>query len=240
MKKLQNNNSSKYKVTLIGGVHGDEFFGRTVFNHFAKHINIYPGLTLILANTEALNKRRRGIDGDLNRSFPGSINGNHEEKLAKKLLHTIDPNSYIIDIHTTGNSEGLVPIITNQSNGTKQIINQLQVKNIVYMQSSFGSLIGQFKQSISLEYHYKYCRSSKAIKDLEKAIVNLLKGKNNTQIRRNIFTCNDRIPASAMVPKNAQSFERIKSLDIIPFLPRYRARKGYKGFVLSEPEETMI
>ncbi len=240
MKKLQNNYSSKNKVTLIGGVHGNEFFGRTVFNYFAKQINKYPGLTLILANTEALNLRRRGIDGDLNRSFPGSIYGNHEEKLAKKLLNTIDSTSYIIDIHTTGNSEGLVPIITNQSKGTKQIINQLQTKNIVYMQSGFGSLISQFKQSISLEYHYEYCRGSQAIEDLEQAIVNLLSSKENKKIQRNIFTCRDRISASVVMPKNAQSFERINSLDIIPFLPRYRARNGYKGFVLSEPEETMI
>lgn len=240
MKIIQNNNSSKNKVTLIGAVHGDEFFGRTVFNNFAKHIDAYPGLTLILANTEALSLRRRGVDSDLNRSFPGSANGNHEERLAHQLLKVIDPASYVIDIHTTPNSDGFVPIVTNLSHGTKYIINQLPARNIVYMQSGFGSLIGQFRQSISLEYHYKYCRGNLVIKEIEKIIANILSHENNTKKLRSIFTCNDRIPASVPIPKNAQSFERISGLDIIPFLPRYRARRGYKGFVLSEPKEIMI
>lgn len=240
MKIIQNNNSSKKKATLIGAVHGDEYFGRTVFNHFAKHIDDYPGLTLVLANTEALAKRSRGIDADLNRSFPGSANGNHEDRLAHQLLKVIDPASYIIDIHTTPNCEGLVPIITNRNKGTNNIINQLPAKNIVYMQEGFGSLIGQFQRSISLEYHYEYCRGNRVIKELEIIIANILSDTNKIKKQRSIFTCNDRIPASVPIPKNAQSFELIKSLDIIPFLPRYRARKGYKGFVLSEPEEIMI
>lgn len=240
MKIIQNNNSSKNKVTLIGAVHGDEYFGRTVFNYFAKHIDEYTGLTLVLANTEALAKRSRGIDADLNRSFPGSANGNHEERLAHQLLKVIDPASYIIDIHTTPNSDGLVPIVTNLSHGTKCIINQLPAKNIVYMQEGFGSLISQFRHSISLEYHYEYCRGNRVIKELEIIIANILNDNNTTKKQRCIFTCNGRIPASVPIPKNAQSFELIKILDIIPFLPRYRARRGYKGFVLSEPEEIMI
>lgn len=240
MKKIQNNNLSKNKITLIGGVHGDEFFGKKVFNYFAKNIDSYPGLTLILANTEALSRRSRGIDGDLNRSFPGDKNGNHEQRLAKKLLGVIDRNSFIIDIHTTPNCKGLVPIITNQSSGTKLIINQLAAKNIVYMKSGYGSLIDQFRKSISLEYHHKDCQDSRVMYELEKTISNILSGKKLSRRPRKIFTCTDRITADMPVPRGAQSFVPIDSLGITPFLPRYRARNGYKGFILSEPDETMI
>lgn len=240
MKVVQNNKPSTYKVTLIGGVHGNEFFGRTVFRYFAKNIEKYPGITLVLANNEALSKRRRGVDGDLNRSFPGNPNGNHEERLAADMLEVIEPNSYIIDIHTTPSKLTMVPIITNLSSGTQQIINHLPNRHIVYMKAGFGSLISQFQNSISLEYNKDYCKELRLIAELETIIHSLLTGELINPKPRQIFTCVGRIEAHVRIPVSAQNFVEIPELGIIPFLPRVRAFRGYKGFSLSKPIEQEI
>jgi hypothetical protein len=44
---------------------------------------------------------KRFIDVDINRIFPGNVDGNHEEKLAHNLLLQLKDIDIVIDIHTT-------------------------------------------------------------------------------------------------------------------------------------------
>ncbi len=236
MKVLQNNQLSRHKVTLVGCVHGSENYGRVVFEYFANKIDAYPGLTLILANEEALAKRTRYIDADLNRSFPGNALGNLEEKLAHQLLQAIDPGSYIIDIHTTRGHLPMVPIITNLTARTRTILNQLPSTNIVYMKGGFGSLISQFRGSVSLEYSDSLARNVANIIQLEDVVRNLLLGVRMPTHKHSIYTAEGKIPLEMPIPFGAKSFELIEGTTVIPFLPRRVAFRGSKGFCLSRPK----
>lgn len=240
MRIVKNIQPSKNKVTIIGGVHGSELFGKIVCQYLEKNIHKYPGLCIILANEEALKKRNRYIDTDLNRAFPGSKKGNHEQMLAFELLRHIDVDSFIIDIHTTKNCKGIVPIITNASENTKRIIHHLNESNIVYMKNGFGSLISQFDGAVSLEFYEEQSSKLNYLHYVESIIQNVLNNNTHQKRKRNIYTCQERIPVITHVPKNAESFVKISGSDIIPFLPRNRAYNGYKGFRLSEPDEIMI
>jgi len=237
MKVLQNNQPSKHKVTLVGCVHGSESYGRVVFEHFAARLSEYPGLTLILANEEALAKRTRYIDADLNRSFPGDADGNLEERLAHELLRTIDPGSYIIDIHTTRGQLPMVSIVTNVTSRTRKILNQLPPTKIVYMKGGFGSLISQFRASVSLEYPDSLARGVENTAQLEQIVTNLLSGVKKPACTHAMYITEGKIPLEMPVPVSATSFQQIEGTTVIPFLPRRVAFRGSKGFCLSKPRD---
>lgn len=236
MKIMHNNLASPHKVTLIGCVHGSESYGRVVFEYFAKNLSLYPGLTLILANEEALSKRMRYIDADLNRSFPGKQGGNLEERLAHQLLKVINPDSFIIDIHTTRGDVALTPIITNQTSRTRILLNQLPNTKIVYMKSGFRSLISQFRGSVSLEYADLSARKPENLAHLETMVRNLLLGEKCSPRLHQVYVATGKIPLDMRMPTKAKSFELIEGTNIIPFLPRRVAFRGTKGFCLSGPK----
>ncbi|MCG2809538.1 MAG: succinylglutamate desuccinylase/aspartoacylase family protein, partial [Candidatus Portnoybacteria bacterium] len=77
--------NKKIKVAIIGCVHGDEVIGKKIINEL-KNLKFKEGsLGFFIANQPALNKNKRFIKQDLNRSFPGNINGIAEEKIAYSL-----------------------------------------------------------------------------------------------------------------------------------------------------------
>jgi hypothetical protein len=240
MRILHNNNPSKNKVTLIGCVHGDETFGYKVYRHFASNLDNFPGLTVILANEQAHQIRKRFVEADLNRSFPGDKHGSHEQRLASELKTLIDLNSFVIDIHTTRSAMTMVPIVTNLSVGTKVILNQTKARNIVFMKQTFGSLIGQYQAAVSFEYNSKYSRRRQRITELERMVRSLLNGKLQPRQVRSVFECGQKIPLDTKIVKGSTNFVSLSGTDIIPLFPRQRARNGSKGFSLKKPKNHSI
>lgn len=236
MKVIQNNNPSKYKVTLVGCVHGNERFGKVVFEYFEKELDRFPGLTIILANEEAMALRKRCVDTDLNRSFPGNPLGNNEERLAHELLGVIYPASFVLDIHSTRSDMKMVPIVTNLSGRTRKIMNHLPETDVVYMKGGFGSLISQFRGAVSLEYNNTYSRDPRNIPRLEAVILALLTGSRQSTKTHRVFECLGKIPLDVPVYAVAKNFEVMESTNIIPFLPRRVPFRGSKGFYLSKPK----
>jgi len=105
-------------VLLIGGLHGDELNGIEIIRRliFNKHIKTIKGTIIcipILNMYGFLNLSRTTPDGkDLNRSFPGSLNGSLASRVAyqvtKEILPVID---FGIDFHTGGASRSNIPQI---------------------------------------------------------------------------------------------------------------------------------
>ena len=122
-------------VSITSAIHGDELNGVSIL-HFLIHgydhipnneddfidVNKLKGTLILIpiANPESvLLRQRRTTDGrDLNRQFPGRINGNHSQRLAHKLFSSIIPKSdYLIDIHTApGTRINLNHVRTNFDN----------------------------------------------------------------------------------------------------------------------------
>lgn len=145
----------KPSVCIVGCLHGDEIIGKKVIEALGK-LEIKKGNILtIIANPQALLHKKRYIDQDLNRSFPGDVNGNAEQKIASRLLNIIKGYDLVVDIHATNSNIDNLAIITKLNKGTKAALKFLPIQKIaIVKQKVFGGheLISHCRVGISLEY----------------------------------------------------------------------------------------
>lgn len=118
----------KRKISIISGLHGDETSGLLVLNDLIKSlkkvtlkqkVDIFP-LANILGTV--LKQREDPINNqDLNRKFPGNINGNFSERLTGSLIEEIKDSQLVIDLHTfESNCPTTAILMGNGSNKVKQ------------------------------------------------------------------------------------------------------------------------
>lgn len=106
-------------VLILAGVHGDEINGIEIvrnfmFNQDFNSISTGSLIVIPLLNVYGfINFDRYVPDGkDVNRSFPGTLNGSLASRIARTLTKYILPNvDYIIDFHTGGDSRYNYPQI---------------------------------------------------------------------------------------------------------------------------------
>lgn len=103
-------------ILLLAGVHGDEVNGVAIVREIIKQKFHKPDFGVIICipvfNVFGfLNLSREFPDGrDLNRVFPGSINGSLASQFAAKFTKEIAPLvDYVIDFHTGGSDRENVP-----------------------------------------------------------------------------------------------------------------------------------
>jgi len=104
------NGSSRKRICIVSGTHGDELEGQYVCWNLIQKINenidllngtveIYPAL-----NPLGVNAMTRGVpqfDLDMNRIFPGNENGTFVEYTASKIIDDLDGADVVIDIHAS-------------------------------------------------------------------------------------------------------------------------------------------
>ena len=81
------------KLILVCCLHGTEPYGLEVV------AKLPAAVPFFIANEKALEKRKRFIDVDLNRCFPGNKEGNHEERIAAALVDKLKSFEYIYFFH---------------------------------------------------------------------------------------------------------------------------------------------
>ncbi len=98
------------RISIVTGVHGDELEGQYVCFELIQRIeaqkdklngivDIYPAM-----NPLGIDSITRGVpafDLDMNRLFPGDINGNMTEYLAAKIVEDIAGSELCVDIHAS-------------------------------------------------------------------------------------------------------------------------------------------
>lgn len=223
-------------------LHGDEVFGLKVFDYFKNRIDDYPGLKLILANEEAMAENKRFIETDLNRSFPGKIDGSREERLAQSILGELKESKYVLDIHTTTSNIVFTPIVCNLSDNTKKILNLCSSKEIVLMPEKFSqaSLIGQLASGVSLEFNFNYAKMKKAFDEVLNIASSLLNKKVVPAKTKTVFYVDGLIDIKVNLDKNVQNFKLVKYLDIYPFLLNEKSYKDYQGFFAKRIEQIKV
>jgi nucleoside diphosphate kinase len=236
MKIVKNSKRSTNKVSLVCCVHGNEVFGKDVFDNFSAKLAEYPGLTIVLANEKALSENRRFIDSDLNRVFPGDIKGDYEKRLAAQIMEAIDKDSYVIDIHTTTSPLKLTPIITNLTRGTRKILNQCDSEEVVFMKNGKNALIGQFQSGVSFEYGERYAKTNNVVPGIESMTSALLTGKVLNPRLRKLYKCSSALPKHFNVPTDSENFKVIEGTNILPFLIFEKNYTDYEGFALQSPK----
>jgi succinylglutamate desuccinylase len=141
------------KIILNYGTHGSERVGYYVAREIKKLKIDKKILTIQVANPKAYKLKKRFIDQDLNRSFPGKPRGNYEQRLAYKLSPAIRQADVFIDIHSTTSGLRDAAIVTKLDATTKQCLQAIRPKYVLLMNATKDNCtISQAKIGISFEY----------------------------------------------------------------------------------------
>lgn len=132
---------------FVVGQHGNE-------KSPLKVLEAFGGLEIVVGNPPALEKNVRYIEADMNRSFPGKVDGALEEKLAFHLLPVLQKYEAVVDFHTATCETPIFIITTELNRAHIQLARRLGVKRVVYMGKSIASgraLIDHVSCGVSVE-----------------------------------------------------------------------------------------
>lgn len=107
---MPENASSRKRISIVTGIHGDELEGQYVCYEISRRIeehpeylngivDLYPAL-----NPFGIDSVTRGIpafDLDMNRIFPGRLDGDMNEYLAAEIIRDLSGSDLCIDIHAS-------------------------------------------------------------------------------------------------------------------------------------------
>lgn len=149
------------RISVVTGIHGDELEGQYVCFELAKKIeqqmdkltgivDFYPAM-----NPLGIDSITRGIpafDLDMNRLFPGNIDGNMTEYLAAEIMKDVSGSDLVIDIHASNIYLTEIPQIR---------INELHEKELVpFAMDSNVDFIWVHGASTVLESTFAYSLNS--------------------------------------------------------------------------------
>lgn len=162
------------KIFVIAALHGEEVFGLKVLGRIRRGGK--NEMSVMVGHPEAVAKRRRCIDEDLNRSF-NTKKDIVERMVAQHIKQEIEKFApdLIIDIHTAHGYIGKVAIVAERSPLTDNIAKSLGMEVLVIMPKHLTdtSLIGCFpSKSISLELGKNH-RSDKLALEIAEGIESL-------------------------------------------------------------------
>lgn len=156
IKTIQNKNKNdvnRLKIAILSCVHGNENYSLKIFKRLKKINLLYGTLNLYLVNELAHKQNKRFIDTDLNRSF--NLNKNNKESyeinLSKQIITKLKKYDYIIDMHSTTSKTNPFLIYINKELEKSFFLNSFNICKKVYIPNAEFSLIGQFKNAISIE-----------------------------------------------------------------------------------------
>lgn len=163
-------------LAIVCCLHGNERYGFEV----SKNQSFFP---FFLSNKKAFIENKRFIDTDLNRCFPGKLDGNHEEKLAYNLIKKLKDFYYVIDLHSSSNNCPMFGIITKPNNEKIEFAKTLGLKKLVVMPEFFASgkaLIDFVDCGISIEVGPHNRKEN--VKEASLLIKNVIENKINNNL----------------------------------------------------------
>jgi succinylglutamate desuccinylase len=120
------------EIAVVAGVHGDEPCGvRAVERLLDERPTVERPVKLIVANEEALERRVRFVDEDLNRAFPGDPDAKtHEGRLAHRLVSELE-GCLSFSMHSTQSHAEPFAIVKHVDETAREIVPQLPVVAMV-------------------------------------------------------------------------------------------------------------
>jgi succinylglutamate desuccinylase len=222
-------------TAIVVCLHGNELFGLDILDRLSGRFSVYLG------NPLAITKKTRFIDEDLNRAFPGNINGNYEQKRADNLLKKLKGHKQIIDVHSSSSNIELFGILTNPKRENIDLAKKLGLKKVVIITPKFAdkkALIDYVDCGISLEVgpHGR----EENVQEIINAIENL--DKDNLSDPE-IFEVFDIIKSEEEnLEPQIENFKAVKKGDLIAkgakeyyaqedFIPVFVGEESYKGIL---------
>ena len=130
------------RISIVTGIHGDELEGQYVcfevarrieeeFKHLTGIVDIYPAM-----NPLGIDSITRGIpafDLDMNRLFPGNIDGNMTEYLAAEIIKDVSGSDLVIDIHASNIYLTEIPQIRINELHEKELVPLAEKANVDFI-----------------------------------------------------------------------------------------------------------
>ncbi len=147
------------KVTISGGVHGNELIGIYLVKLLRQESPHYElEVDYLLANPKAIEECRRYIDYDLNRSFSHFEDSPvYEFERAKVLRQRLQKSDFLIDLHTTTANMGITLVLSQRDTKSKNIAKILakefeEIRVLEWLGSKEGAFINScVPSSITIE-----------------------------------------------------------------------------------------
>lgn len=162
------------KILIIGATHGDEKIGIEV----ARKINPrFSGLfDFLIANPRALQKKKRFLDFDLNRAYPGKKYSKfYEKRRAYEIFNKAKKYNYVIDIHEASCGTENFIIIPRYKISNKFPLDLIKLRKLLLWPNPKGTL-GQFlPKLIELEFGVKNKKRKGVIKKAKNILEFFLK-----------------------------------------------------------------
>lgn len=228
-------------VYVIAAQHGDELFGLKVLAHL-EALGL-PNIKLKIGHPEAIAKKRRFIDRDLNRSFGDSTYDGREFNIAQRITSEIlecNPD-IILDLHTSRGNVGKVAIAASTSPILQTIAAHLGMEHFVTMPRSIAkvSLIGQFpERAMSLEFGAGQ-RSDRLAQDVANAIARLQDQtlhKSSTKIAH--YIVERMIENHEAKDQSLVNYQFNPALNGYPFLVGKNTYSEFRGFLAHRADDT--
>lgn len=206
------------RVLINVCTHGTERVGLKVARYYKDFRPLNGTLVINVANELAVAKKKRFIDEDLNRVFPGKKNGNHEQRLAYAMKPYVEAFDVVLDIHSTETDLRSALIITDYSDNAKPLLKVISPKRVIHMTATkSNALISSAKIGIGFEYGKD--KSKQTYIDTVKGINNLLSHYKMLKLsptKRNkkiidFFEANSAVPK----PEGFQVVQGVKNFSLI-------------------------
>ncbi len=138
----ENDTGSKKRISVVTGIHGDELEGQYVCFELIRRIkeqkenlkgivDIYPAM-----NPLGIDSITRGIPAfemDMNRLFPGDIEGNMTEYLAARIMEDLTGSEVVLDIHASNIYLTEIPQIRVNAVHEEQLIPLAKEANVDFV-----------------------------------------------------------------------------------------------------------
>lgn len=221
------------KILVVAALHGDEVFGLKVAGKLQENPTPKNEIVVRIGNPEAIAKRRRYIEEDLNRSFL-STKPTIESRLARNLRYSIDQLApdLLVDIHTSTTTVGRVAIAAQNSPLVGHAAAALGADLLVVMPKAIAatSLIGCLpEKSLSIEFG-RPNRSDKLAADLARRITDF-QPNSNAALTLPIYEVFDQIDKHYSGLANIKNLEYNSDLGGYPFLAGPNTYKDSGGFL---------
>ncbi|GAB7091830.1 hypothetical protein JCM18237_21010 [Halorubrum luteum] len=122
------------RIAIVGGIHGDEPAGRRIIERLAETLDNEGPKTvqLIVANEPALAAGERYTETDLNRSFPGDLDGDtYESVLAARLTRLLEGCDAVLALHTSHSAPPPFAIYSTLTESVRRTVTALPVEYVL-------------------------------------------------------------------------------------------------------------
>lgn len=130
------------RICIVTGIHGDELEGQYICYQLIKKINeqkellsgivdVYPCVNPL--GMETITRRVPTFDLDMNRSFPGDMDGDMSEYVAAKLVEDIEGADFCVDLHASNIFLREVPQVRLDQEHEKQLMPYAKIMNTEFV-----------------------------------------------------------------------------------------------------------